>query len=202
MKIKWHGHSCFSIESGEYTLVVDPYTGVKGHGELDLRANAVYASHGHFDHNYFQAVRLSGYAGAEPFTVRTVHCFHDECGGAKRGENLIHIFSAEGLNAVHLGDLGHLLSDEQAEAIGPCDVLMVPVGGYYTIDGDEAFRVCEQLKPRVIIPMHYRHGKYGFDEISEAGVFLKHFPESFVKYYDEPVVELTAETEPHVAVLG
>ena len=202
MIIRWNGHSCFTIQSGDYTLVIDPYTKVKGHKELNLTANSVYASHGHFDHNYFEAVRLVGHAGDEPFNVRTIPCFHDECEGAKRGNNLIHIFSAEGLNAVHLGDLGHLLSPGQAEEIGPCDVLMIPVGGYYTIDGDEAYEVCEQLKPRIIIPMHYRHGEYGFDEISGTDVFLKHFPESFVKYYDEPVVELTAETEPHVAVLG
>ena len=200
MLIKWNGHSCFTLQYGDYSLVIDPYKGVVGHPDVDLTANDVFASHGHFDHNYLEGVKITEYAGEKPVTVRTVPCFHDECRGAKRGENLIHIFSGEGLNVVHLGDLGHLLSPEQIKEIGPVDALLIPVGGYYTIDGDEAYEVCNSLKPRVVIPMHYRHGACGFPEISEADVFLKHFPENFIQKYGSSIA-LTSETEAQVALL-
>ncbi|MCR4668781.1 MAG: MBL fold metallo-hydrolase [Clostridia bacterium] len=202
MIIQWNGHSCFTITSGDYSLVVDPYKGVTGHPDVDLTANDVYASHDHYDHNYFEGVKLIPYEGEKPVTVRTVPCFHDECRGAKRGNNLIHIFSLEGMTAVHLGDLGHLLSKEQAEAVGPCDVLMIPVGGYYTIDGNEAYEVCEQLMPRIVIPMHYRHGKYGFDVISGSDVFTDRFPADFIKKYEEPVITVTPETDSQLALFG
>ena len=98
MIIKWNGHSCFTITSGDYSLVVDPYKGVTGHPDVDLTANDVYASHDHYDHNYFEGVKLIPYEGEKPVTVRTVPCFHDECRGAKRGKTLLREVASDRFN--------------------------------------------------------------------------------------------------------
>ena len=128
MRITWLGHSCFALQSGAYVLVVDPYTDVPGCGPLQVEADAVYCSHDHFDHHYLPAVTLRQ-GGQSPFTVRTLDTWHDDRQGALRGKNLVHIFQAEGLRVVHLGDLGHLLSQEQARQIAGCDALLLPIGG-------------------------------------------------------------------------
>ena len=191
MKISYFGHSCFALESEGYRLIIDPYTRVQGYPELPkIPANAVYASHGHFDHNYFDAVSLSAPSRPTPFKVETIASYHDERKGALRGENKIHVFKAEGMSAVHLGDLGHLPDKDTVDAAGKCDILMIPVGGCYTIDGDTAFRAAEFFAPRFILPMHYRKDGRGFDEISEPEIFLKHYPKSSVKTFPKGAVTI------------
>ena len=142
---------------------------------------------------------LSGRNRAEsPFAVETVSTFHDEKGGALRGENTIHILRAEGLTLVHCGDLGHELSEEHLKKIKGCDALLIPVGGYYTIDAQAAKAVVDVTRPRVIIPMHYRRGDVGFSEIGELSDFTDRFAE--VRYEDSPL-ELTRDTPRGVVVL-
>lgn len=201
MIIKWHGHSCFQLKSGDYSLVIDPYTGVNGWKDPDITANSVFSSHGHWDHNYLEAVKLCQDSAEPPFTVKKIPCFHDKVNGRARGENLIHIFTAEDMSVAHMGDLGHILSNDQINEIGKCDALLISVGGVYTIDGDEAFEIAKAIKPRVIIPMHYRYNNRGLENISGPDIFLNHFPPEFIKEYDEPIVELTHDTESHVAFL-
>ena len=134
MNITWLGHSCFLIESAGWRIVLDPYY-VETYPALHVDADETLCSHSHRDHAFLEAVTLSGRNRAEsPFTVETVSTFHDEKGGALRGENTIHILRAEGLTLVHCGDLGHELSEEQLKKIKGCDALLIPVGGYYTID--------------------------------------------------------------------
>lgn len=128
MTITWLGHACFCIEEDGYRLVIDPYTGVEGYPDIHTEAHAVYCSHGHFDHNFTQGVTLLP-ERACPFSVQEIPAFHDDQGGALRGSVTIRVFSANGVRVCHLGDLGHRLSEEQAAAIGPLDVLLVPVGG-------------------------------------------------------------------------
>ena len=111
MKLTWLGHSCFAVESGGYRVVLDPYY-VESYPPLHTSANEVLCSHHHRDHDYVDAVELTP-RGGSPFTVETVQAFHDDQGGALRGTNTIHILAAEGLRVVHLGDLGHELSEEQ-----------------------------------------------------------------------------------------
>ena len=155
MTITWLGHSCFLLESGGFRALLDPYHQVRGLPDIEAEAHAVYCSHDHFDHGYTEKVRLIG--GKEnPFTVTEVETFHDDQEGALRGRNTVRRFEAEGLRVVHLGDLGHPLSREQAAAIGPCDVVLAPVGGYYTIDAAGAKAAAEALGARVVVPMHYR----------------------------------------------
>ena len=131
MKLTWLGHACFLLERDGYTILLDPYTGVEGYPPLRAAAHQVFCSHQHFDHNAVDRVEQLP-ARECPFAVREVPAFHDDQGGAARGENTIRVFSAGGVSAAHLGDLGHQLSAEQVEAIGPVDLVMVPVGGTYT----------------------------------------------------------------------
>ena len=144
MKISWYGHSCFRIDSAGGSLVLDPYSdgSVPGLELPALTADAVLCSHGHSDHAGTEKVALSGraYGGR----VETLDCFHDGEGGAKRGANAVRIVSDEGLRVVHLGDLGHELSEEQYAAIGSPDVLLIPVGGFFTIDAAQAWEAGEE----------------------------------------------------------
>ena len=99
--------------------------------------------------------------------------FHDEVRGQKRGENLVHIIRCDGKTLVHLGDLGHMLGQAQLRHIQGCDCLMIPIGGVYTIDAEQARELIEQVNPRIAIPMHYRNGKYGFQNIGTLADFLQ-----------------------------
>ena len=160
MKLTWLGHACFLLEADGYRIVTDPYTGVPGYPSLSVSAHAVFCSHGHFDHNAVDRVTLLPHRDS-PFTVREIASFHDDRGGTLRGGNTIRVFTADGISVAHLGDLGHPLSAEQLAAIGPVDAALVPVGGVYTLDAAGAKSVCDALKPRCVLPMHYRHAPYG-----------------------------------------
>lgn len=172
MNITWLGHSCFLIESGGYRVVLDPYY-VETYPALRVSADETLCSHGHRDHAFVEAVALSGRDKSEsPFTVETVPTFHDDAGGAKRGRNTLHILRAEGLTVAHCGDLGHMPDDAQLAALRGCDALLIPVGGYYTIDAETAKAVADAIAPRVTVPMHYRFGTHGYDEIGTLDEFL------------------------------
>ena len=192
MKLTWLGHACFLVEHGGYTILLDPYTGVEGYPPLKgrkLRVHKILCSHGHFDHNAVELTALLPEAPC-PFSIRTVETFHDDQGGALRGSNTIHILSAGGFTIAHLGDLGHQLSPEQAEAVGPLDAVLIPVGGFYTIDAAGAKAVCEALDPVCIIPMHYRHAPYGLPNVGGVEDFLALWPE--YRKMEIPTVELGA----------
>ena len=173
MKITWNGHACFSIETTEGTLVLDPYEpeSIPGLRLPALEADEVVCSHEHYDHNAREAVKRSG----QPvhFALRQLDSWHDEQQGAKRGANKITILDAEGLRLVHLGDLGHRLSGKQVAQLGAVDVLLIPVGGYYTIDAATAWAVAQDIQPRILIPMHYRGEGFGFKEIAPVEDFLR-----------------------------
>ena len=201
MTITWLGHSCFLLESGGFRVLLDPYHSVPGLPDVAAEADAVYCSHDHFDHNHTQNVRLTT-GRDDPFTVTEVPSFHDDQGGALRGGNTIRRFQAEGLSVVHLGDLGCALTAEQAAALRPCDALLVPVGGFYTIDAQGAKAVAEALSPRVIVPMHYRTEAFGLREIDTVEPFLALFSKELVRHYDANRLELTADTPAQVAVLS
>ena len=106
-----------------------------------------------------------------------------------------------GIRAIHFGDLGHIPDADALKAMAKPDVVMIPVGGFFTISADEAKQICDILKPKVIIPMHYRSKTFGYDVIAEVGDFAKLFPTSAVKFYDTDTIEITADTPTHVAVL-
>lgn len=174
MTVTWLGHACFLLEQEGYRIVIDPYTDVEGYPDVKTEAHAVYCSHEHHDHSYREGVTLLP-RRESPFAVREIASFHDGEQGALRGENTIRVFTAGGVSVCHLGDLGHVLSEEQVEAIGRVDVLLVPVGGVYTLNGEEAKTVVRQLGPRCTVPMHYRHAPWGLPNVAGVERFLEQF---------------------------
>jgi len=202
MTITWLGHSCFVLESGGFRVLLDPYRGVKGLADIETEADAVFCSHGHFDHAYTEKVRLAK-GKRNPFAVREVFAFHDGQGGTLRGPNTIRIFTAEGISIAHLGDLGHPLSPEQAAQVGPCDAVLVPVGGYYTIDAITAKAVAEAVGANVVVPMHYRSGPVGFDVLGTLEDFTGLYPPEMVKRYGSTLaVEKDMPRQVAVLTLG
>jgi L-ascorbate metabolism protein UlaG (beta-lactamase superfamily) len=191
LSLRWHGQSFFEIESSKGTrIVLDPHA-IEAYGRKSVLADLVLLSHQHNDHTQVDVVQnrsrakvLNGLQGSgrkvdwnpidETFRdvrVRSVGVYHDNRQGMERGKNTVFIVEVDGLRIVHLGDLGHLLTEAQLKRIGPVDVLLIPVGGVYTINGDEAKRVVDQLKPRqYILPMHY--GTEVFDDLLTAAEFL------------------------------
>ena len=201
MTLTWLGHSCFLLESGGFRALLDPYQNVRGLPDISAEADAVYCSHGHFDHAYTEKLRLTS-GKKNPFTVEEIQTFHDSAGGALRGENTVRRFTAEGVTVVHLGDLGHQPTEDQAAAIAPCDVLLLTVGGTYTLDAREAKEAAEVLSPRVIVPMHYRLGQVGFAELAELEAFTSQYPPELVRRCPGNTLRLTPDMDRQVAVLA
>lgn len=209
MKIKWLGHSSFLITSQNGTrIITDPYTVGSGisYGQIEESADVVLVSHGHGDHSNAAAVKGNPQVLREPgaqtvkgVEFRRIPCFHDEANGSKRGANVISCFALDGLKVCHLGDLGHPLTTEQVRQIVPVDVLFIPVGGFYTIDAATARQVCDQLNPKVVIPMHYKTEKCGYP-IAGVDDFLK--GREGVSRVGKSEVELTAaKLKPGTVVL-
>lgn len=192
MTITWLGHACFLLESGGYRVVLDPCKGVPGCQDTAVDADAVYCSHGHFDHCYTDEISLTK-GKTSPFTVREIASFHDEDNGAKRGSNTIRVLTAEGITVVHLGDLGHQLSKQQVAEIGACDILLLPVGGTYTVDSVGAKAVADAIQPRLICPMHYRRGEMGFEVLETAENFAAQYPQEQIHWLDTNHMPVTQE---------
>lgn len=163
------GHAKFLIElDNGMRIVTDPYDDTCGYPVTAVSADVVLVSHGHHDHNAVHTVpgveggtpRVIDQPGiyelGEKITVAAVQADHDETGGTKRGKTLMFSLIAEGLNVMHLGDLGHLPTAEQCLQLGDADVLMIPVGGHFTINAAEAKKTAELLHARVVLPMHYK----------------------------------------------
>ena len=170
MKIKWLGHAAFLITSDSgIRIITDPYetSDALKYGEIKESADIVTVSHDHLDHNNVAAVQGSpqvvrGTTEVKGIKFKGIPAYHDNAGGSQRGRNTVFCFEVDGVNVCHMGDLGHVLSDKQVNELGKVDVLLIPVGGFFTIDAKAASQVCDQLKPRVIIPMHYKTDKLDF----------------------------------------
>lgn len=173
MELTYYGHATFLLTAGDgTTILIDPFDDQPGYAMPDVSPTAVSVSHEHFDHNHVASAKGNpkvirgltdggkGWAKIdEPVgavRITTVPTFHDPTGGSQRGRNSVFIFEVDGLRAVHAGDLGHTLDSDHIKAIGQPDLLMVPVGGFYTIGPKEAEQVIAALTPRVVIPMHYK----------------------------------------------
>lgn len=180
MKVRWLGHASFLITADNGTrIITDPFVPDERlkYGEIKESADIVTVSHDHFDHNSVESV------GGNPVVVKEttevkgikfdgVPTHHDASGGSERGNNMIFCMTVDGVRICHAGDLGHMLSDDQVNAIGKVDVLLIPVGGFYTIDAAVASEVCDRLKPGVVIPMHFKNEKCNFP-ITGVDDFLK-----------------------------
>ncbi len=170
MRITWFGHACFGLASDSgVTIITDPFDESVGYELPDAQADIVTVSHQHFDHNYVQGVpgnpEVVSEAGnfcIKGIPIKGINSYHDDQNGSKRGTNIIYVFDIDGIRVCHLGDLGHVLAKEQVEQIGEVDVLLIPVGGTYTIDANGAASVVSSLKPSIAIPMHYKTDRIGF----------------------------------------
>lgn len=164
MDITYLGHSSFKIKTKKATIVTDPFdSSMVGLKFTPTDAEIVTVSHNHKDHN--DVSKVSGYKriinGPGEYELMDVSIigfssFHDGKNGEERGKNTVYVFEADGLRIVHLGDLGHMLSDDLISEIGDVDVLMVPVGGEYTIGAKEAAELVSSIEPYFVIPMHYQ----------------------------------------------
>lgn len=182
MDILWFGQACFKLKGKTSTVIIDPFdpemVGLKL--PKDLEADSCLVTHNHRDHNNTAALTNNpviingpGEYEIKGVAITGVSVYHDKEQGEARGKNTVYNVHIDGLNIVHLGDLGHTLSEVQTEEIGVTDILLVPVGSVYTIDAKDASTVVSQLEPRIIIPMHYG-GLPGFKiELEPVELFLK-----------------------------
>jgi L-ascorbate metabolism protein UlaG (beta-lactamase superfamily) len=169
MKVHWYGHAAFLITTGEgIQIITDPYKpgGGIAYKAIPDEADIVTVSHDHTDHNYIeglpgkpQVIKGAGRHELKGVVVEGIASYHDDAGGVQRGGNTIFIIEADGIRICHLGDLGHILSDQEVQRIGKVDVLCIPVGGFFTIGAQEATTVAGQLQPRLIFPMHVKTEK-------------------------------------------
>lgn len=200
MKITWCGHSCFLVETEKGSVVFDPYSpgSVPGVSLPALTADAVVCSHGHGDHSYAEGVKLSG--KSPTFDMVQLRTFHDDKRGTLRGENTVTLIEAENIRLVHMGDIGHMLSPEQIEKLGRVDVLLVPVGGFYTVDAKTARKIADALNAKIVIPMHYRGDGFGYGVIATVEEFID-LSEN-VTYFKNNSIEISAAAEKMTAVLS
>lgn len=198
MKITYLAHSCFAVEENNYRVVFDPYKpgSVPGCKDLQVTANKVICSHGHGDHNAAEQVEVVP-GGECPFAITTIKSYHDDKKGLLRGRNNITILRGE-VSLAHMGDIGCELKDDQYRELAGVDVLLIPVGGHYTIDAAQAKAMADRIGARVVIPMHYRGDGFGYDVIGPVTEFTKLCKD--VKYYGDEI-EVTPETEKQTAVL-
>jgi L-ascorbate metabolism protein UlaG (beta-lactamase superfamily) len=198
MKIKWLGHASFLITAEDGTrIITDPYGDYPGlsYAPINETADIMLVTHDHGDHlggrvkGNPKQVTGSGSKKIGTIEFKGINTYHDTSKGSQRGKNTIFCFIVDGVRICHLGDLGHELSKSEVADIGLVDVLMIPVGGFYTIDAATASAVCEQIQPKVVLPMHYKNDKCNFP-ITGVDDFLK--GKKNVKRADSSEIELKA----------
>lgn len=203
MQIKWLGHSSFVVTSDKgQRIITDPFTVGRGisYAPIDESADVVTISHDHGDHNNGstvkgnpQILRGEGIRQIEGTVFEAIPSYHDAAQGSQRGNNTIFCFAVDGINLCHLGDLGHELTDEQVADIGNVDILMIPVGGNYTLDARQATVVYQALRSKIVIPMHYKTAKCAYP-IATVDEFLK--GKGNVRNLDSSEVEYTKDGLP------
>jgi L-ascorbate metabolism protein UlaG (beta-lactamase superfamily) len=163
MKVNWYGHACFLFEGQGIRLVTDPPAREVGYQLPESEVDLVTVSHGHHDHDNVNALRgvpavinTPGVHDVKGLRVEGFPTFHDDARGAQRGPNLVFAWEMDGVRVCHLGDLGHVLDAKTLQGLGRIDLLLIPVGGIFTVDADGAKQVVDQINPRLVIPMHYK----------------------------------------------
>ncbi len=201
MKIRWLGHSCFLITNERgINILTDPFDETLGYRMTKEKINIITISHEHYDHNNTMGIKgkpvvLKGPVNRDTHKIvfKGISSYHDSVYGKYRGENTIFVIRTDELTLCHLGDLGHLLYNEQLEQINHVDILFVPVGGYFTINYIQAEQVINQVKPKIVIPMHYKTEaiKWSIDPLS---VFLNE--KQNIKMLGEKFFEINSSTLP------
>src|SRR3989338_338919 len=203
-KITWAGQACFEIsvsncKDHSATIAIDPFDEKIGLKVPSFSADILLVTHSHPDHNNTGAIKGSPFLIQNPGEyevkggfVQGIASFHDDVGGKERGQNTIYTIEAEDIRFCHLGDFGQKqLTDEQLDLIGRVDVLMIPVGGIFTIDGHEAAKVIGQIEPKIVVPMHYSLPKLkvGLDGVD---TFLKAMGKNNGQPQDKLVIKYSA----------
>lgn len=201
LTLRWHGHACFTLTCRDFTVAFDPYEDdyVPGFPHLRLAADLVLCSHQHNDHNA-ETLVTPIHSHENPFHITKIPTFHDPEGGRLRGENTIHVLETGKLRMAHFGDLGCPLSPAQAAELRGLDLALIPVGGFYTIGPKEAKELIDTIRPRVVVPMHYRMGEVGLPKVAEVEDFLAQI-EDYV-YYPTDTLTINEGTRPQIAVLS
>lgn len=195
MNIKYFGHSCFLIKSKDARIITDPFDEEIGLKLPKLEADIVTVSHDHSDHNNtagitgdYLTVDWPGEYEKNSVRIRGIAGFHDDQKGEQRGSNTLYRIETEGLRILHCGDLGHIPTDVMLEQIGDIDILMIPVGGHYTIDAKQACQVISKIEPLVVIPMHFGRPelkKETFESLADVEAFLKEYGATNVQEADQ-----------------
>ena len=183
MRVTYLGHACFLIEGKEKSVVTDPFKGI-GYDVERVKANYGTVSHSHFDHNNVEGVDVKEIITNSHPEFLAIDTYHDEHLGALRGKNIVFKFNIDGVNFCHLGDLGEFYTQDLIDEIGEVDVLFIPVGGKYTIDGKEAVKYANAISAKITVPMHYSTPRSQID-VSDASVFLKRM--AGIEYVDSSV---------------
>jgi L-ascorbate metabolism protein UlaG (beta-lactamase superfamily) len=178
--VKWWGHACFEIRS-QVTVIIDPHNGKSVNMDAPkVKADIILVSHSHDDHASgkdavtrigSKIIDRAGSFEKHGVKISGIDFYHDDEKGAKRGKNTVFTFELDGIHFAHLGDLGHSLLVSDIEKLGTIDVLMIPVGGNYTINSTVATTIVDKIKPRIAIPMHYRVPRLQY-RISDVEPFL------------------------------
>ncbi len=199
MKIQFLGHSCFKLtESTGTTVITDPYQGIGYELPEGLTADAVTVSHDHFDHNNISKVKAKKIINKDGFyelpgvEITGIKSYHDTEEGKERGENVIYKFRMDGMDICHLGDLGEDCSAELIEMLLPVNILLIPIGGTYTLDAERAKEYVDRIMPDIVIPMHYK-SKHLTIDLDRAQGFLDKFDDENVDVCRKDVLEFSRE---------
>lgn len=206
MKLEWIGHACFAMTAMDGTVVVtDPYDASVGIDMIPLKADLITMSHEHHDHNEMSMIEGSPVIARGPelaavssVTSRAIDSYHDDAQGTKRGMNFIRIFEIDGLKIVHMGDQGCMPREDVIEAIAGADVMMIPVGGTYTVDAAGAKEIIEAAKPKCVVPMHVKTKRCPYP-IAPVTEFLRIMGAQDASAYD--MIEMTEDHVPQGVLL-
>ena len=195
MKIQWLGHSCFNINENGLTIVTDPYNNYIGYNMPKQSADIVTVSHSHKDHsavenviNNSMIISKEGTYDINGVKIDAIHTYHDNKNGLLRGENIIFIYDFNGIRVCHMGDIGQDFDPSIVKNINNIDILLIPVGAVYTIDYKMAKKYVDEIKPKVVIPMHYKRDKLTFD-LDKVDKFLNLFYKSSIIYLSTDTFE-------------
>jgi L-ascorbate metabolism protein UlaG (beta-lactamase superfamily) len=196
-EFRWYGHNCFRIRAREATIITDPVGRATGYALPKQAADIVTISHDHPGHTNldairpeYQIVRGPGEYEMHDVFITGIRTYHDPHRGAERGYNTVYLFEIEGMVVCHLGDLGHSLTTEQAEALGDPDILLIPAGGGTVIDAATAAEIVSQLEPKVVIPMQFATA-IGDHDLGTVEAFCKHLGVQMPAAEDKAVLRQT-----------
>lgn len=197
MIITWYGQACFKIQSGDKALLLDPFDKSIGLAPPSIQADILLISHGHPDHNNTGAIRGEYFLIDSPgeyevkgIKINGIPSFHDNEQGAKRGLNAMYFIQIESMRILHMGDFGEdKLEDRQLERLEQVDILMIPVGGFSTINAKTAASIINQIEPKVVIPMHYKIPRLTILELDGVDKFIEEFGGEDVVPQDKLVIK-------------